>query len=350
MSLTVEVGFTELALRHRWTISRATLTSKRVAIVRLSWNGLAGWGEGAPISRFGETADGVPAAVAGMAPLLGDDPRRYRAILDRLFREVPGAYGAKAALDMALHDLAAKALGAPLYRVLGLDPAAMAPTSFSIGIDEPDKVAAKVREAPAFATYKIKLGTPRDREIVDAVRSATDRPLRVDANEAWKDRDEALAKIRWLAERGVELVEQPMPADDVEGARWLCARSPLPIIADEAVQLAADVPRLAGAYHGLNLKLQKCGGIAEALRVIEVARACGLKTMLGCMIESGLGIAAAAHIAPLVDWVDLDGNLLLAADPFPGHPVEGGVLRLRDEPGLGVAPAGDLALRLEPTS
>jgi L-Ala-D/L-Glu epimerase len=239
---------------------------------------------------------------------------------------------------MAVHDLAARALGVPVHRLLGVDTARMPITSFSIGIDTPEVVAAKVREADDYHVLKVKVGTPDDRAIIGAVRSVTRKPIRVDANEAWKDPAEALAHIEWLAAQGVELVEQPMPAADLEAARWLRARSPLPLIADEAVLSGAELVRIADAYHGVNVKLMKHGGIAPTLDLIAVARALGLQVMIGCMIESGLGIAAAAHIAPLCDWVDLDGNLLLAEDPFPGHPVVDGRLALRDAPGLGVAP------------
>src|SRR6218665_92299 len=184
---------------------------------------------------------------------------------------------------------------------------------------------------------KVRLGARDGRETFGAVRAATSKPVRVDANEAWKP-EEALAHIEWLAAQGVELVEQPLPAADVEGAKWLRQRSPLPLVADEALMMASEVPRLAEGYHGINVKLQKCGGIREALRIIETARACGLKVMIGCMVETGVGIAAAAHLGPLADWLDLDGNLLLSADPFQGHPVVDGRIRLGEGPGLGVEP------------
>lgn len=339
MAARLDVQFIELTLRHVWGISRGTVTAKRIAVARVEWEGLVGWGEASPTSRYREDADTAAAALARLRPALEGDPRAFRAVTDRLDALVEGEFGAKAALDMAIHDLAGKALGVPVYRLFGLDPAAMPLTSFSIGIDEPARVAEKVREAEGHPILKVKLGSKDDRALFEAVRGVTDKPVRVDANEGWPDPAEALRQIEWLAARGVEFVEQPLPAADLDGARWLRARSPLPVVADEAVLRSVDLPRLADAYHGINIKLMKCGGLQEAMRMIAVARAHGLKIMLGCMIESGLGIAAAAHLAPLVDWVDLDGNLLLASDPFPGHPVEGGRIRLRDAPGLGVAPA-----------
>jgi L-Ala-D/L-Glu epimerase len=339
MALVAEVYLQKLTLRHRWAISRAAVSEKQVAIVHLRWNGLDGWGEAAPISRYAEAVEDVPAAVAKLAEVaLGDDPRAYREIARRMAAAAPGLYAAKAALDMAVHDLAARALGVPVHRLLGIDVARMPATSFSIGIDTPEVIAAKVREAAPYSLLKVKVGSPDDRAIIAAVRSVTDKPVRVDANEAWTDPALALANIEWLAGQGVELVEQPMPAADLDAARWLKERSPLPLVADEAVLLPSDLVRVADGYHGVNLKLMKTGGLAPALELIAVARALGLKVMIGCMIETGLGIAAAAQIAPLCDWVDLDGNLLLAEDPFPGHPVVDGRLAVSDEPGLGVKP------------
>ena len=194
----------------------------------------------------------------------------------------------------------------------------------------------KVEEAKEFPVLKIKVGRDNDAEILAAVREATDKPLRVDANEGWKDKEQALEKIRWLQGLGVELIEQPLPAAMIEETAWLRERAEIPIIADEAVKRASDIPRLAGAYDGINIKLMKAGGVQEAIRMIHVARAFGMKIMLGCMIESSVAIAAAAHLSPMVDWADLDGNLLISNDPFTGAMVERGRLVLNDRPGLGV--------------
>lgn len=327
----------ELPLRHAWTISRGTSTSKRNVLVELRADGLLGLGEAAPNVRYGESAETVLETLRVLTPVLERDPRHFRDVAEALQAAVPGQGAAKAAVDIALHDLAGKMLGVPLYRLIGVDPTRMPITSFSIGIDEPETLARKVREAEPYPVLKVKLGAERVREVFSAVRSATPKVIRVDANEAWRPQ-EALEHIEWMATQGVELVEQPLPAADVEGAKWLRARSPLPLVADEALIHAADVPRLAEGYHGINVKLQKAGGIREALRIIDVARACGLKVMLGCMVETSVGIAAAAHLGPLTDWLDLDGNLLLSEDPFRGHPVVEGRIRLGDGVGLGVEP------------
>jgi L-alanine-DL-glutamate epimerase-like enolase superfamily enzyme len=240
---------------------------------------------------------------------------------------------------MALHDLAGQRMGVPLYEVLGLDPRAAPETSFTIGLAEPDLIVQKVREAAAYPILKVKMGSDDDREVLTAVRDTTMSRIRVDANEGWTP-EGALDRLEWLARLGVELVEQPLPADRIDETRELRRRSPLPFYADESVHRASDIPRLAGAFDGINIKLMKCGGLAEALRMIAVARALGMKVMLGCMIESSLAITAAAHISPLVDTADLDGNLLIDNDPFVGATVEAGRIVLPDSPGLGVTSRG----------
>jgi L-alanine-DL-glutamate epimerase-like enolase superfamily enzyme len=250
---------------------------------------------------------------------------------------VPGQASAEAAVDMALHDLAGQRLGAPLYEVLGIDPRRAPETSFTIGMDTPEVVAAKVKEASAYSILKVKMGSDDDRAMLQAVRDTTQQRLRVDANEGWTPAD-ALERLEWLKALGVELVEQPLPAAMIAETRELRRKSPLPFYADESVHRAKDIPALAGAFDGINIKLMKCGGIAEALDMIAVARAHGLKVMLGCMIESSVAITAAAHVSPLVDTADLDGNLLLDHDPFLGATVKDGRIVLPDGPGLGVRP------------
>jgi L-alanine-DL-glutamate epimerase-like enolase superfamily enzyme len=236
---------------------------------------------------------------------------------------------------MALRDLAGKRLGVPLYELMGIDPRTMPATSFTIGMDTPEVVEQKVREASGFKVLKVKMGSNEDRQVLETVRRVSDCPLRIDANEGWT-LDDALARLEWLQEMGVELVEQPLPADQLDEMRELKRESPLPLFADESVACAADIPRLADAFDGINIKLMKCGGPGEALRMIHVARAHGMKIMLGCMVETSMAITAAAHIAPLVDHVDLDGNLLITNDPFVGAVVEDGALVLPSDPGLGV--------------
>jgi L-alanine-DL-glutamate epimerase-like enolase superfamily enzyme len=230
-------------------------------------------------------------------------------------------------------------LGLPLYRHFGLDPRDTPVTTFSIGMDKPEVVRQKVREAEPFPVLKIKVGLKTDEEMIASVRAATKKPLRVDANEGWRDKEEAVRKINWLESQGVEFVEQPMPAEMLEETRWVRGRVHIPIIADEACLHPRDIPRLVNAYDGVNIKLMKCGGVQEAFRMIQVARALGLKVMLGCMIESSIGVTAAAHLSPLADYADLDGNLLIANDPYRGVTVERGKLILPDGAGLGLRTA-----------
>ncbi|MCB1034993.1 MAG: dipeptide epimerase [Acidobacteria bacterium] len=322
----------ELRLRHTFRLARGASDSRRNLLIEVEEDGLVGYGEAAPIARYRQDAASAARAVEAMVAAL-EDPRAFDAELRRV--AIPDQPAAAAALDMALRDLAAKRMGAPLYQVLGLDPGTLPETSFTIGLDTPEGAVAKVKEAEHFGVLKIKLGSPGDREMLEAVRGATRQRLRVDANEGWS-LDTALENLRWLEELGVEMVEQPLPEGREEEMRRLRRKSPLPVFADESVHRAQDIPRLAEAFDGINIKLMKCGGLGEALRMIAVARAHGLKVMLGCMVESSLAITAAAHIAPLVDYLDLDGNLLVVNDPFEGVAEECGRLRLPEGPGLGV--------------
>jgi L-Ala-D/L-Glu epimerase / N-acetyl-D-glutamate racemase len=326
----------DLALRRAWTLARGSSTAKRNVLVRIRHGAHLGLGEAAPNTRYQEDWRSVLAALERLQPLLGDDPSAYADVIDAIHDTLPAAHAAKAAVDIALHDLAGRIAGAPLWRLLGIDRGRMPPTSYSIGLDSVAAMQEKVREAAAYSILKIKVGRDDDRDIIEAIRAVTDKPLYVDANEAWTDRARALEMIRWMEGMGVVLVEQPMPAADRDGNRWLHERAGLPIVADEAVLTEEDLEPLAGACAGVNIKLQKAGGLRMALRMIARARALGLKVMIGCMIETSIGITAAAHIAPLADWADLDGNLLLADDPFRGARVAEGRLVLPDGPGLGV--------------
>ncbi|MCX6624169.1 MAG: dipeptide epimerase, partial [Acidobacteria bacterium] len=255
-----------------------------------------------------------------------------------VFERLPGEWAAKAAIDIALMDWTGKKLGVPLYRYFGLDRKDAPVTTFSIGIDTPEITRQKVKEAEAFPVLKIKVGLASDEATIQAVRSVTDKPLRVDANEGWKDKEVAVRKIEWLAKQGVEFIEQPMPAEMLEETAWVRQRVSIPVIADEACRHAADIPKLAGAFDGVNIKLDKAGGILEGYRMIQIARALGLKTMLGCMISSSVSVTAAAHLSPLVDYADLDGSLLISNDPYQGLEVRGGRLILPEGPGLGLRP------------
>jgi L-alanine-DL-glutamate epimerase-like enolase superfamily enzyme len=331
------VSTKRLTLRHTWTISRNSSDFKDNVFVRIERDGVTGWGEAAPNVRYGESAERTAATLERAKPIFeSGDWFNYVDMAQRWEPLIADQRCAGAALDMAIFDWVGRKLNIPLYRLLGLDKNKAPITTFSIGIDTPEVVQQKVKEAADFPVLKIKVGRDNDEEILAAVRSVTDRPLRVDANEGWRDKQTALAKIRWLQGVGVELIEQPLPASMIEDTAWLRERVEMPIIADEAVKRAADIPKLAGAYDGINLKLMKAGGLQEAIRMIHVARAVGMKVMLGCMIESSLAVTAAAQLSPLIDYADLDGNLLISNDPFVGVAVEHGKLILNDRPGLGV--------------
>ena len=338
---TVETEIVRLRLRHTWTTTMSSSEYRDNLHLRYTHDGVTGRGEGAPIVRYQENAVGAQQAVASVRDLLASaDPWQFRKLMAEVFRRIEGQYAAKAAIDIALHDWVGQKLGIPLYRYFGLDPRGTPLTTFSIGIDTPEVTRQKVREAESFPILKIKVGLESDEVTMEAVRSVTKKPLRVDANEGWKDKEEAVRKINWLESQGVEFVEQPMPAAMFEEVRWVRGRVHIPILADEACLRLADIPRLTEAYDGVNVKLMKAGGLLEALRMIELARSLKMKTMLGCMIESSIGVTAAAHLSPLVDYADLDGNLLIANDPYTGVRVEQGKLVLPDRPGLGLLPAG----------
>jgi L-alanine-DL-glutamate epimerase-like enolase superfamily enzyme len=332
----------DLPIAVPWTISRGTRRAAENVLVRLHWTApdgraLEGLGEAAPYAFYGELRETVEACLDAFAPLLGDDPFALDAVLDALEARVRHNPSAKAALDLALHDLAGKALDRPLWQLWGLDPNRGPLTSYSIGLDEPAVMAQKARDAAAFPILKIKLGTPRDLEIIRAVRAAVpEQRLIVDANTAW-DPKQAVRLIRELEAFGVELIEQPVAAHDLAGLRFVREHSALPIVADESCATEEDVPLLAGCVDGVNVKLMKCGGLRRARRLIEAARAHHLIVMCGCLIESSLAITAASHLLPLLDYADLDGNLLLATDPFQGVACQNGKLTLPAGPGLGVS-------------
>ena len=328
--------------KHPFKISRAVKQSVERVWVRVAADGLEGWGEAAPSRYYGETAGTVVAALERMRPVIegADDPGK----LETLERELRGAIGhngsAHAAVSAALHDLVGKSVGLPLWKLWGLDPSEAPLSSFTIGLDEPDVVRQKVIEAAEYPILKVKLGTDRDEEILSTICEAAspETVLRVDANAAWTAR-QAVERIEMLADYGVEFVEQPLDPTDREGFRFLHPRSALPIIADESCIDSAGVPGLVGLVDGINIKLSKCGGPREALRMIHSARSSGLLVMMGCMLESSLGIAPAAHLASLLDYADLDGSALLAEDPFVGPGLVGAAIQVGDAPGLGVTKA-----------
>jgi L-Ala-D/L-Glu epimerase / N-acetyl-D-glutamate racemase len=324
---------------HPFVIARGGASEHRLIRVRITDDdGVEGWGEAAPNRFYGETADTALAALQRLAPIVEScDPWALEDVEAEMDRALRFNGSIKAAISAALHDLAGKRLGIPVYRLLGLDPARAPLSSFTIAIAaSDDELRQRVDQAKGYPVLKVKLGTDRDEHIIRTVRmAAPDKILRVDANAAWTPK-RALRMVDVLVECGVEYVEQPLPAHDLVGLRFVRERSVLPVIADESCVVASDIPHLVGAADGINIKLSKCGGIREAVKMIATARAHGMLVMAGCMIETSLGITAAAHFAPLLDYADFDGAALLSDDPYSGATIKGGKIAIPDAPGLGV--------------
>ncbi|HEX9437653.1 MAG TPA: dipeptide epimerase [Candidatus Limnocylindria bacterium] len=332
----------DLHLEVPFAISRAVRTEKRVILVELDEGGRVSRGEACPDAFFGESPEALERQVRDALALLPEDPRDLATLRARLDAEFPHGGAAAAAIDILGHDRAAQAAGVPLRAFLGLATGDAPPTSFTIGIAEPDVMGERAAAAAAkgFRVLKVKLGKGDDVAILSAIRPRFEGTIRVDPNAAWTPQ-EAPSRIERIVPFGIEFVEQPVPPDDIDGLRYVRERSPLPIVADEAAVRLPDVDRLAGACDGINVKLQKCGGVAEASDMIARAHELGLKVMLGCRAaETSVGIAAAAHLAPSVEWADLDGNLLIVDDPFIAVPVERGRFVFSDRPGLGAMPRG----------
>jgi L-alanine-DL-glutamate epimerase-like enolase superfamily enzyme len=332
----MDIEVLHLRTKHPFVIARGGQSDHRTVWVRLTdGDGIEGWGEAAPSKFYGETAESVSAVLSFYGTALPEDPFKVEDAELRWETMLRGNAAARAALSAALHDLIGKRLDLPLYRLWGLDPCSAPKSTFTIGLDSPERIQAKVREAASFPILKVKLGTDSDLEILRAIRDVTDKELRVDANCGWTVK-RAISMLPVLSEFGVTVLEQPLPPQDLDGLAAITAQSEIPIIADESCKTVTDIPPLVGRVDGINIKLAKCGGLREALRMIAVARAHGLMVMVGCMIETSLGITAAAHLTPLVDIVDLDGAALLANDPFVGAGIDGGQVTLPSGPGLGV--------------
>lgn len=338
MTIATETRPVTLTPTHPFRIARSEHAAYHHWLVRLEAGGDVGWGEAAPSRRYGETAETVKAALDELLPLVGDDPYALDAIERRLDAHLWEHASAKTAISAALWDLVGRRHGLPLYRWLGLDLARVPRTSFTIGIAEPEAMKRKVEEAADYAILKIKMGFDEDMAVLERIRGMTDKPIRVDANEGWS-RAAALARLPALEDLGVELLEQPVAAADREGLALVAGATSIPVVADESCRTTRDLVDLLGVVDVVNVKLAKTGSVGEAVRLMTAARALHFGVFLGCMVESSLGIAAAAHLAPLADWVDLDGHLLLADDPFTGLRLEDGrVLPDPDAPGLGVRP------------
>lgn len=330
----------DLRLHVPFTIARHTQTIAQNTRVRLTDGDLVGIGEAAPSEHYGEVPGTVPAFLEQLrSHLKGAGAVRIstlHAAMDEVARHNPAA---KAAVDMAVYDLLGKRFGVPVYEILGLDPFHTPRTSFTIGIDTPQVMAQKAASARQYPILKVKIGTPNDAANLEAIRAVRpDAVIRVDANAAWTAK-EAVHHIEELLTYELEFVEQPVPGDDLEGLGYVRSALPIPVIADESCVVPADVPRVAPYVDGINIKLMKCGGIYPALQMIHLAHAYQLHIMMGCMIESSIAITAAAHLAPLIDFADLDGNLLIDDDPYIGVTVVEGKLILPETPGLGVRPA-----------
>ncbi len=328
----------ELQLRHAFNLARYSRTTTPDVQVRLEYDGLVGYGEASMPPYLGESVESVTKFLSSLDLSQFSDPFRIEDIHDYMDSVAPNNRAAKASVDIALHDLLGKIMGQPWYKIWGLNPEKAPSTSFTIGIDKADVVRQKVDEAAPYNVLKVKMGLDNDKELVDIIRSKTDRPICVDANQGWSNKEKALEMCHWLSERNCLFVEQPMPKEMIEETAWLRERSPLPIIADEFLQRLPDVRRAAEAYDGINIKLMKSTGLHEAYKMAVLARSLGMKVMLGCMTETSCAVTAAAQLAPMVDWADLDGNLLIANDLFDGIKIVEGKVTIPDRPGIGVEP------------
>lgn len=327
----------ELKLKHVFTVSSFSRSTTPDVQVRIDYDGYTGYGEASMPPYLGQTVESVCSFLKKVDLEQFPDPFCIDDILNYIDSLSDGDSAAKAAVDIALHDLVGKIIGAPWHRMLGLNPKKTPNTTYTIGIDTDEMVKLKTREvAGQFKILKVKLGTPRDREMIRAIREVSNLPIAVDVNQGWKNKKKALDEIFWLKEQGIVMVEQPMPKEMLDANAWLTERSPLPTFADEAIQRLKDIPAIKGAYTGINIKLMKCTGMREAWKMMNYARAEGMKVMIGCMTETSCAIAAAAQLSPAVDFADLDGNLLIANDIFRGTTVVDGKITLNQLPGIGI--------------
>lgn len=327
----------ELQLRHTFTVSSYSRKTTPGVQVCIEYEGVTGYGEASMPPYLGQSVETVTAFLSKVNLEQFKDPFQMETILAYIDSLSPGDGAAKAAIDIALHDLTGKLIGLPWWRIWGLDAAKAPDTTFTIGIDTPEVVREKTREcAYRFNILKVKVGLDNDKEMISTIREITDLPLAVDANQGWKDKEKALDEIFWLYENGVVMVEQPMAKERMDDNAWITERSPIPVFADEAIQRLADIPSIKGAYHGINIKLMKCTGMREAWKMVNYARAEGMKVMVGCMTETSCAVSAAAQLSPAVDFADLDGNLLITNDLYKGMEVVNGRVTLSDLPGIGV--------------
>jgi L-alanine-DL-glutamate epimerase-like enolase superfamily enzyme len=327
----------DLQLRHVFTIANSSRTTTPTVLTEIEYDGRTGYGEASMPPYLGETQASVIEFLKKVNLEQFSGPFELEDILAYVDKIAENNTAAKASIDIALHDLVGKIMGQPWHRIWGLDASKTPSTCFTIGIDTPEAVKQKTREdAPLYNILKVKVGREGDREMIEAIRTVTDKPIAVDANQGWTDKHYALDMINWLKEKGIVMIEQPMPKHQLDDLAWITERSPLPVFADEAFQRLTDVLRLKGAVHGVNIKLMKCTGMREAWKILTTARAANMKVMIGCMTETSCAISAASQLSPAVDWADLDGNLLISNDIFKGTTVVNGKITLNELPGIGV--------------
>ncbi len=327
-----------LKLKHVFTIATYSRSTTPVMLTEIEYDGVVGHGEASMPPYLGESHKTAIEFLSKVDLTQFNDPFETEDILDYVDGIAPGNPAAKASVDIALYDLVGKLLGKPWVKIWGYDENKTPYISFTIGIDKPEVVRQKVKEAAPYKILKVKLEYGNDKQMIETVRSVSNKPITVDVNQGWKDKHYALDMCHWLKERGVEFVEQPMPKNQPDDIAWLTERSPLPIMADEAVQRIPDVIKAYGVYSGINIKLMKCTGMREAHKMLNLARSLGMKVMIGCMTETSCGISAAAQLSPQVDWADLDGNLLISNDPFEGVKIVDGKIKLNNYPGIGLKP------------
>ena len=325
-----------LELKHVFTLATSSRTTTPVMLTEIQFGDVTGYGEASMPPYLGESHETATAFLSKVKLDQFSDPFKLEEIIDYIDTVDTGNYAAKASVDIALHDLVGKLIGQPWYKIWGYDPVKTPNTSFTIGIDKPDVVKEKVREAAEYKILKVKLGRDTDKEMIETIRSVTDKPICVDVNQGWKDKQAALDMIYWLKEKGVVFVEQPMDKKNPDDNAWLTQNSPLPTIGDEAVQGLADVVKAKGVYSGINIKLMKCGGMRTANKMVSLADGLGLKVMIGCMTETSCAISAAAQLSPMALWADLDGALLISNDIYKGTTITDGKVTLSSLPGIGI--------------
>lgn len=325
-----------LNLRHAFNLATSSRTTTPVVLTQLTYNGITGYGEASMPPYLGESHETVLKFLSKVDLSAFEDPFQMEKILDYVDRLEEGNKAAKASVDIALHDLVGKMIKQPWYKIWGYDAADTPNTSFTIGIDTPEVVRKKVKEADPYKILKVKLGRDTDKQMIETIREMTDKPLCVDINQGWTDRQMALDMAHWLKEKGIVFLEQPMPKERIDDNAWLTENSPLPTIGDEAVQRLDDVLKAYKVYNGINIKLMKCTGMREAHKMLTLGRALDMKIMIGCMTETSCAISAAAQLSPMTDWADLDGALLTSNDVFKGTTVIDGKVTLSSAPGIGV--------------